>query len=88
MSGFVPNPLDDRPPPLGEEPNHPQDPGETNFVISEVLQVVVNSILAMLYCLITQLFRFVAPSVLDPLDDTIPPLSEELSHPEHPQDQR
>ncbi|KAG0706513.1 CHAT domain-containing protein [Suillus ampliporus] len=46
MSSFVPDPLDDFPPPLGEEPNHPehpQDPGEANLDISEMLQVVVNN---------------------------------------------
>ncbi|KAG0706216.1 CHAT domain-containing protein [Suillus ampliporus] len=89
MSTFVPDPLDD-PPPLSEEPNYPQqplDPEKTNLVISEMLQVVVNIILAMLCFIIIQLFRFATHPALDPLDDILPPLNEDPSPPECPQDQ-
>ncbi|KAG1748294.1 CHAT domain-containing protein [Suillus paluster] len=105
MSSFVPDPLDNLLPPLGEpnHPEHPQDPGGTNLIISEIIQVVVNSmchlssfityqrfpeaILAMLCFVINQLFRLATPSVPDPLGDALPLLSEEPSHPEHTQDQ-
>jgi hypothetical protein len=46
MPSFVPDTFDDCPPPLGEEPSHPEHPehlGETNLVINELLQVVINS---------------------------------------------
>ncbi|KAG1753384.1 CHAT domain-containing protein [Suillus lakei] len=89
MSSFIPGHFDGCPPPLGEEPSHPerpQDPGQTNLMISEMQQVALNTILAIIYFVITLLFRFVTDSVLDPLDDTLPALGEEPSHPEHPQD--
>ncbi|KAG1736966.1 TPR-like protein [Suillus lakei] len=47
MSSFVPGHFDDYPPPVGEEPSHSechQDPGQTNLVISEMLQVAVNNV--------------------------------------------
>ncbi|KAG1852138.1 hypothetical protein DFJ58DRAFT_746170 [Suillus subalutaceus] len=88
MSNFVPDPLEDCPPPLGEEPSHPEHPGETNLVINEVLQVIINTILATLYRVITLLLRFTTRSVPDQLDYTIPPVIEELSRPEHPQNPR
>ncbi|KAG0700837.1 CHAT domain-containing protein [Suillus ampliporus] len=107
MSSFVPDLLDDRPPPSGEESNHPEHPQEpgTNLVISEMLQAVVNrtchliessfsayrrfpaAILTIPYFVIDKLFRFAPRAAPNPLDDTLPPLSEEQSHPEHPQDQ-
>ncbi|KAG1727986.1 CHAT domain-containing protein [Suillus lakei] len=71
MSSFVPGHFDDYPPPMGEEPSHPehpQDQGQTDFVFSEVLQVAVNN------------------TMPDPLDDTLPALGEEPNHPEHTQD--
>ncbi|KAG1717671.1 CHAT domain-containing protein [Suillus lakei] len=71
MSSFVPGHFDDCPPPMGEEPSHPehpQDQGQTDFVFSEVLQVAVNN------------------TMQDPLDDTLPALGEEPNHPEHTQD--
>ncbi|KAG1732665.1 uncharacterized protein EDB91DRAFT_666621 [Suillus paluster] len=46
-SGFVPDPHDDCPLPMGEElshPEHPQDPGDTH--VSGIQQVVITSILA------------------------------------------
>ncbi|KAG1794740.1 hypothetical protein EV424DRAFT_1560270, partial [Suillus variegatus] len=46
MSTFVPGHFNDYPPPLGEGPDHPERPLDTrqeNFVISEMLQVVVNN---------------------------------------------
>ncbi|KAG2747171.1 hypothetical protein P692DRAFT_201606729 [Suillus brevipes Sb2] len=87
MSSFVPGHFSGHPPPLGEEPSRPespQNPGQTNIVISEMLQVV-NIILATLYFFITLLFRFSTDSVPDPLDDTLQALGEEPSHPEQPQ---
>ncbi|KAG1764143.1 hypothetical protein EDD22DRAFT_1019905 [Suillus occidentalis] len=66
MSSFVPGHFGDHPPPLGEEPNHPEspkNPGQTNIVVSEMLQVVNNS-------------------VPHPLDDTLQALSEESNRPE------
>ncbi|KAG1718134.1 hypothetical protein EDB19DRAFT_1838547, partial [Suillus lakei] len=59
MSSFVPD-HDDSPPPLDEEPGHPehpQDPGKTHLTSSEILQVAIYN------------------SVSDPLD-TLPPLGE------------
>ncbi|KIK42653.1 hypothetical protein CY34DRAFT_12255 [Suillus luteus UH-Slu-Lm8-n1] len=47
MSSFVPRHFGDYPPPLGEEPSHsesPQNLGQTNIVVSEMLQVVNNSV--------------------------------------------
>ncbi|KAG2744370.1 hypothetical protein P692DRAFT_201121221 [Suillus brevipes Sb2] len=88
MSSFVPGHFADYPPPLGEGPSHPerpQDPGQTNIVISEMLQVV-NIILATLYFFTTLLFRFSTDSVPDPLDDTLQALGEEPSHPEQHQE--
>ncbi|KAG1741314.1 TPR-like protein [Suillus lakei] len=89
MSSFVPGHFDDYPLPMGEEPSHPerhQDPGQTNLVISEMLQVAVYTILATLYFAITLLFRFVTDSVPYQLDDTLPALGEEPSYQEHTQD--
>ncbi|KAG1724863.1 hypothetical protein EDB19DRAFT_293246 [Suillus lakei] len=46
MSSFIPGHVNDYSPPLAEEPSHPecpQDQGQTNLVISEVLQVAVNN---------------------------------------------
>ncbi|KAG1857354.1 hypothetical protein DFJ58DRAFT_840648 [Suillus subalutaceus] len=46
MSSFVPGHFGEYPPPLGEGPSHlecPQDPDQTNLVISEILQVTVNN---------------------------------------------
>jgi hypothetical protein len=88
MSSFIPGHFGEYPPPLGERPSHlelPQHPGQTNLVISEILQVAVNIILAMLYFVIILLFRFTTGSVPDPLDDALQSLGEELSHPEKPQ---
>ncbi|KAG1763820.1 CHAT domain-containing protein [Suillus placidus] len=88
MSSFVPGHFNDCPPPLGEGPSHPerpQDEGQANIVISEMLQVAVNTILATLYFLIALLFRFPKDSVPDPLDDTLQALGAEPSHPEHSQ---
>ncbi|KAG0694586.1 CHAT domain-containing protein [Suillus ampliporus] len=84
MSSFVPDPLDDCPPPLGEEshPEHPQDARETNLVV--IIEVVINTTL---YFVITLLFRFAARSVPDPPDDAPSP-GDEPSHPELPQDPR
>ncbi|KAG1724866.1 CHAT domain-containing protein [Suillus lakei] len=90
MSSFVPGHFNDYPPPLGEVPSHPerhQDLGQTNLVIIEVLQVVIYTMLATVYFVITLLFRFATDSVPDPPDDTLPALGEEPSHLEqHPQD--
>ncbi|KAG1724870.1 CHAT domain-containing protein [Suillus lakei] len=84
MSGFVPGHFDDYPPSLGEEPSHPecpQDPVQTNLVISEVQQVTIYTILATVYFVITLLFRFATDSVPDPPDDTLElALGEEPSH--------
>jgi hypothetical protein len=100
----MPGHFGDHPPSLGEEPSRPESPqnlGQTNIVISEVLQVVnsmchlssVNTyqysfkvILATLYFFITLVFRFQTDSVPDPVDDTLQALAEESSHPEQPQD--
>ncbi|KAG2751859.1 hypothetical protein P692DRAFT_20872093, partial [Suillus brevipes Sb2] len=87
MSSFIPGHFSDHPPPLGEGPSHPerpQNPGQTNIVISEMLQVV-NIILATLYFFITLLFRLPTDSVPEPLDDTLQVSGEEPSHPEQPQ---
>ncbi|KAG1747724.1 CHAT domain-containing protein [Suillus lakei] len=90
MSSFVPGHFNDYPPPLGEVPSHPerhQDLGQTNLVIIEVLQVVIYTMLATVYFVITLLFRFATDSVPDPPDDTLPALGKEPSHLEqHPQD--
>ncbi|KAG1726151.1 CHAT domain-containing protein [Suillus lakei] len=89
MSSFVPGHFDDYPPPWGEELSHSerhQDLGQTNLVISEMLQVAVNTIMATFYFVITLLFCFAADTVPDPLDDTLPALGGEPNHPEHPQD--
>ncbi|KAG1841252.1 hypothetical protein F4604DRAFT_1690386 [Suillus subluteus] len=46
MSSFVPGHFGEYPPPLGEGLSHlecPQDPGQTNLVISEILQVTINN---------------------------------------------
>ncbi|KAG1741317.1 CHAT domain-containing protein [Suillus lakei] len=89
MTSFVPGHFDDYPPPIGEEPSHPerhQDPGQTNLVISEMSQVAVNIILATLYFVITLLFRFVTDSMPDLFIDYPPPLGEEPSYQEHIQD--
>ncbi|KAG2746613.1 hypothetical protein P692DRAFT_20886747 [Suillus brevipes Sb2] len=88
MSSFIPGHFGDHPPPLGEEPSRPespQNPGQTNIVISHVLQVV-NIILATLYFFVTLLFQFETDPVPDPVDDTLQALAEESSHPEQPQD--
>ncbi|KAG1747617.1 hypothetical protein EDB19DRAFT_277691 [Suillus lakei] len=79
MSSFVPGHFDDYP---GEEPSHP---GQTNLMISEMLQVAVNTILATLYFAIILLFCFATDTVPDSLDDTIPALEEEPNYPEHAQ---
>lgn len=89
MSSFVPDPLDDCLSPSGEEPRnseHPQDPGRTNLVISEMAQVVIMNMLATLYLVIAMLFRFVASSVPGTLDVILPPLIEEPGHPESSSD--
>ncbi|KAG1835826.1 hypothetical protein DFJ58DRAFT_847327 [Suillus subalutaceus] len=89
MSNFVPDLLDDCPSPLGEEsrnPEHPQDPGGTNLVISEMVQVVIMTMLATLYLVIAMLFRFATSSVPGTLDVILPPLIAEPSHPELPRD--
>ncbi|KAG2757723.1 hypothetical protein P692DRAFT_20867258 [Suillus brevipes Sb2] len=86
MPSFVPDTFDDCPPPLGEEPSHPEHPehlGETNLVINELLQVVINTILATLFRVIILLFRFATRSVPDQFDYTTPPVIEEPSRPEH-----
>jgi hypothetical protein len=89
---------------MGDKPSHPEcpkNPGRTNIVISEMLQVV-NSMcqlslfsmyrwffkvtLATLYFVITLLFRFATNSVPEPLGDALQALDEEPSHPEQPQD--
>ncbi|KAG1763556.1 hypothetical protein EDD22DRAFT_846369 [Suillus occidentalis] len=47
MSSFVPGHFADHPTPSGEGPSHPERPqnlGQTNIVISEMLQVVNNSV--------------------------------------------
>ncbi|KAG1840297.1 CHAT domain-containing protein [Suillus subalutaceus] len=46
MSSFVPGHFGEYPPPFGEElshPERPQDQGQTNLVISEILQVAVHN---------------------------------------------
>ncbi|KAG1842148.1 hypothetical protein F4604DRAFT_1984150 [Suillus subluteus] len=46
MSSFIPGYFGEYSPPLGEEPSHPecpQDPGQTNLMISEMLQVTVDN---------------------------------------------
>jgi hypothetical protein len=104
MSSFIPGHFGDHPPPLGEEPSRPespQNPGQTNIVISDVLQVVNSTchlssfntyqcfskvILATLYFFVTLLFQFETDPVPDPVDDTLQALAEESSHPEQPQD--
>ncbi|KAG1848059.1 hypothetical protein DFJ58DRAFT_729961 [Suillus subalutaceus] len=89
MSSFVPGHFIEYPPPFGEEPSHqerPQDPGQTDLVISEMLQVTVNMILATLYFIITQLFRVATDSVPDPLNNTLQTLGEEPRYPGHTQD--
>ncbi|KAG1873214.1 hypothetical protein F4604DRAFT_1925718 [Suillus subluteus] len=89
MSSFVPGHFGEYSPPLGEEPSHPecpQDPGQTNLVISEMLQVAVDTILVTLYFVITLLFHFVTDSMPDLLDDTLKALVVEPSLPEQPQD--
>ncbi|KAG2342069.1 hypothetical protein BDR05DRAFT_949327 [Suillus weaverae] len=46
MSSFAPGHFGEYPPPLGEGPRHPerpQDPGQTNLVIGEMLQVSINN---------------------------------------------
>ncbi|KAG1783385.1 CHAT domain-containing protein [Suillus placidus] len=45
MSSFAPGHFGEYPPPLGEGPSHPerpQDPGQTNLVIGEILRVSIN----------------------------------------------
>ncbi|KAG2737642.1 hypothetical protein P692DRAFT_20761051 [Suillus brevipes Sb2] len=87
MSSFIPGHFSDHPPPLGEGPSHPERPqnlGQTNIVISEMLQVV-DIILAMLYFFITLLFRLPTDSVPELLDDTLQVSGEEPSNPEQPQ---
>jgi hypothetical protein len=100
MSSFVPGHFGDHPPPLGEEPSHPespQNPGQTNIVVSEMLQVVNSMcrlssfntyqcfskvILATLYFFITLLFRFPTDSVPDLLDNSLQAWGEESILPE------
>ncbi|KAG1719729.1 uncharacterized protein EDB91DRAFT_399747 [Suillus paluster] len=89
MSTFVLDPRNDPVTVFGEEPSHqvhPQDLGETRLMFSEMLQVAINTILVTLYFVMILLSRFATRSAPDPLDDTLPPLSEEPSHPELPQD--
>ncbi|KAG1869355.1 hypothetical protein DFJ58DRAFT_723206 [Suillus subalutaceus] len=89
MSSFVPGHFGEYSPPLGEEPSHPEcpkDPGQTNLVISKMLQVAVNTILATLYFVITLLFHFATDFVPDPHNDTLKALVVEPSLPEQPQD--
>ncbi|KAG1829049.1 hypothetical protein DFJ58DRAFT_737489 [Suillus subalutaceus] len=88
MPSFVPGHFDEYPSPSGEESSHPecpQDPGQTNLVISEMLQVAINTILTTLYFVITLLFRFATDPVPGPLDETLQALNGEPSHLE-PQD--
>ncbi|KAG1720704.1 CHAT domain-containing protein [Suillus lakei] len=89
MTSVPPGHFDDYPPPVGEEPSHPerhQDPGQTNLGISEMQHVVVNTILATFCFAITLLFRFVTDFVPDSFDDYPPSLGEEPSYQEHTQD--
>ncbi|KAG2344645.1 hypothetical protein BDR05DRAFT_999030 [Suillus weaverae] len=83
MSSFVPDPLDDCPPPLGEEPSRSEHLQDPNLAINEMLQIVINTTL---FRIIALLFRSTIRSVPDQLDHTIPPLIEEPSRPEHPHD--
>lgn len=88
MSSFIPGHFDNYLPPLGEGPSHsesPRDPGQISLVISEKPRVT-NTILAVLYFVITLLFRFATDSVPDPLNDTLKALAEEPSCPEQLQE--
>ncbi|KAG1798004.1 CHAT domain-containing protein [Suillus variegatus] len=89
MSRFVPGHFDDCPPPLGEDPSHPerpQDTGQISLTISETLQVIVGAILATLYFLIILLFVFATDSVPDALHATLQALGEDPGQPEQLQD--
>ncbi|KAG1859841.1 hypothetical protein F4604DRAFT_1930578 [Suillus subluteus] len=88
MSDFIPGHFGDYPPPLGEGLNHlehPQDPEQTNLVISEMLQVAFNMILATLYFVIILLFCFTIDCVPDPLNHTLQTLGEDSEEPSHPE---
>jgi tetratricopeptide (TPR) repeat protein len=51
--------------------------------VDEMLQVAIDTILAMVYSVITILFRSATNSLPDLPNDTLPPLAEEPSHLEH-----
>ncbi|KAG0697483.1 hypothetical protein DFH29DRAFT_1021985 [Suillus ampliporus] len=81
MSSFVAGPLGDRSTPLGvQQPGTPPGPGRDKPPCTDDFP---EAILAMLCFVITQLFRVETRSVPDPLDDTLPLLSEDPSHLEH-----
>ncbi|KAG1830006.1 CHAT domain-containing protein [Suillus variegatus] len=88
MSGFFPGHFGDCPSPLTQGPSQQelsQDAGQINLMISETLQVVVNTFLATFYFLITLVFVFATDSVPDPLD-TLQASREEPGQQEQPQD--